>query len=312
MRKWINLVEGTKGYIYGDEGLNARKREADTRVFTTKDGRVIHMHNSGSEVVAAVDGEQAGYLDLRNDAPMDVNGAHKRSDADWWVNRAWVEEPFRGQGIATAMYDYAYLAGFRPLKRSHSQTEGGKAIWQKRGARSTWKLAESANSIDLKQLASKLKADGLRDVKIVGERWLVHFTGYNEEISGQGFTKGTPLTHEGWKGTWGTNHNEPGVNFACDIDDDQALEFWAWQCPSAVVFKVPSGVTCWHKDGFDQILFWGPSAMIPIIAIEMNVESTSAPEEEDWRITHVNGSPEAGEPTPFYDLLAMIRGGHLK
>jgi hypothetical protein len=48
-----------------------------------------------------------------------------------------------------------------------------------------------------------------------------------------GFTKGTPLkSHKGWKGTWGTNFNAPGFNFAVDAHDEHSLEFWADHVPA--------------------------------------------------------------------------------
>jgi GNAT superfamily N-acetyltransferase len=131
--------EGTVGKIYSDEGLAKRLPEADTKVFKTKDGRGIEMHNTGGEVTATVDGVEAGSLQIHNRADRDNTG--KSLGSEWSVRRAWVEAPFRRQGIAKAMYDYAYYAGFRPLRRSRSQTEGGAALWADK--RHEWAISET-------------------------------------------------------------------------------------------------------------------------------------------------------------------------
>jgi hypothetical protein len=89
----------------------------------------------------------------------------------------------------------------------------------------------------LGQLAANLRRDGLRHVSVQPEQWLVHFSGYAEEISTQGFTKGTPLSHKGWKGAWGNAANGPGFNFAVAANDEHSVEWWAQYTPCAVVFR---------------------------------------------------------------------------
>ena len=49
-----------------------------------------------------------------------------------------VDERFRGQGIARAMYDYAKNLGYR-IRRSGQQTDAGAAFWQKhRPGQNVW------------------------------------------------------------------------------------------------------------------------------------------------------------------------------
>lgn len=137
----------------------------------------------------------------------------------------------------------------------------------------------------------KLDRDGLQHIEHVPEQWLVHFSGYAEDISRDGFIKGTPLNHKGWKGTFGSSFNAPGFNFACAAHDEQALEFWSQYCSCAVVFRA-EGVTCWHKDGFDQVIFWGPSAKRPIYLIEAEYGPTAYPADDgEWTVKMKDGSP---------------------
>lgn len=42
----------------------------------------------------------------------------------------WVEEQYRGQGVAVAMYDWAKELGYR-VERSDAQTDAGRAFWDK-------------------------------------------------------------------------------------------------------------------------------------------------------------------------------------
>lgn len=89
----------------------------------TKDGRKIVLSKNYMSVDATVDGNPAGSLQM-------VCPHSGRSWEDYFVvGRSWVEPDFRGQGIATAMYDYAFRAGFRPLKAARTQTEFGGAFW---------------------------------------------------------------------------------------------------------------------------------------------------------------------------------------
>ena len=49
-----------------------------------------------------------------------------------------VDERYRGQGIAAAMYDYAKSLGYR-IRRSGQQTDAGAAFWQKhRAGQNVW------------------------------------------------------------------------------------------------------------------------------------------------------------------------------
>ena len=89
----------------------------------TKDGRRIELTSRTWFISATVDGQPAGNLKM-------VCPHSGQSDEDYFiVGRSWVDPDFRGQGVATAMYDYAFLAGFRPLKAGSTQTEFGGAFW---------------------------------------------------------------------------------------------------------------------------------------------------------------------------------------
>lgn len=89
----------------------------------TKDGRKIILNKNYMSVDATVDGKPAGNLHM-------VCPHSGQCYEDYFVvGRSWVEPDFRGQGIATAMYDYAFRAGFRPLKAARTQTEFGGVFW---------------------------------------------------------------------------------------------------------------------------------------------------------------------------------------
>lgn len=161
---------------------------------------------------------------------------------------------------------------------------------------------------NLHQLAMKLDDDGLDYVQIVGTDWLVHFSGYSEEISRDGFTKGTPLSHQGWKGAWGSNSKTPGFNFAVSAHEENAIDFWSEHCASAVVFRA-AGVECYHKDGFDQVIFWGPSVERPIYWIETLDDGpwSSTADEGQWTIKGINGKPVDGQPVgDLWSILIKI------
>lgn len=91
----------------------------------TKDGRLIKFTKGYTSVTAYVDGKEAGNMQL------DCSYRLGSYDDSFYVQRLWVNEEFRGQGVATAMYDYAFRAGFRPLKQSKTLTDGGKGVWNK-------------------------------------------------------------------------------------------------------------------------------------------------------------------------------------
>lgn len=82
--------------------------------------RYRHYPNDPSTFVtvyAQHEGKQIAYLELMFDS------------GTWRVAQSWVDEAFRKAGIATALYDFAYREGFRPLRPSKVQSEDGKAFW---------------------------------------------------------------------------------------------------------------------------------------------------------------------------------------
>jgi hypothetical protein len=56
---------------------------------------------------------------------------------------------------------------------------------------------------------------------------------------------------------------------------------------------VLKGVTSWHKDGFDQVIFWGPSAKRPMYMIETldNGPWQSPADDGEWAVKMMNGTP---------------------
>lgn len=131
MRKWINLFETRVAW-------NSEGKQRAIRIppqFTT-DGQEITFETGYNSVTAFVNNTEAGYADLRNrnadEYQIDLQGNRRLREPEWYVHRIWINEPFRRQGIATALYDFAYRTGFRPLRPSKSQTDGGKGVWAKR------------------------------------------------------------------------------------------------------------------------------------------------------------------------------------
>jgi GNAT superfamily N-acetyltransferase len=108
-----------------EAGDQIKKAKGVRTPLFTKDGRRIVMRDMYMGVYAYVDGKEAGHMHIV--CPHGSSGYENY----FVVGRLWVHEPFRGQGIATAMYDYAYRAGYRPLRQSKTLTDGGQGVWQK-------------------------------------------------------------------------------------------------------------------------------------------------------------------------------------
>lgn len=102
----------------------------------TRDGRPITFHDSDYSVTAYIDGREVGEAHLDNlnsgEYVIGLDGTRRLRDPDWKVQRIFVEPDMQRQGIATAIYDYAVRAGFRPLRRSRVQTPGGEGLWKAR------------------------------------------------------------------------------------------------------------------------------------------------------------------------------------
>ena len=73
-----------------------------------------------------------------------------------------VDERYRGQGIAAAMYDYAKSLGYR-IRRSGQQTDAGAAFWQKnRPGQNVWEDTEEyLYHATYQPLIKSIKAKGL-------------------------------------------------------------------------------------------------------------------------------------------------------
>ncbi len=136
MRKWIDLLKqlNEAKVQWDDEGMMPKR--GVRKPLMTKDGRIIVCSGSFGGVRALVDGVEAGYLEISNRNSgvyqVDLDGDRHLDAPRWYVSRAWVHDEFRQQGVASAMYDFAYRFGFRPLYPGHSQTEGGAAVWNRR------------------------------------------------------------------------------------------------------------------------------------------------------------------------------------
>ena len=165
-------------------------------------------------------------------------------------------------------------------------------------------IVENVGTIDA--LAKRLRKD-FQNVQIIPEQWLIHFSPDAEAISRQGFTKGTPLDHDNWKGTWGRSHNGPGFNFAVQLSDDESMEYWASHCPLAVVFRA-QGVKCWHKDGFDQVIFEGSSVHGDMYFITTDDHGMDI-DDMEFKIAGKSGVKIDGPEGSLWDIAAAIRGG---
>ncbi len=96
-----------------------RKRMPHTATtFTDKQGQTYHFSLQDHEVHASYDATiiASVYLVMENDV--------------WRVQRAWVELGFRRRGVATALYDYAFRMGFRPLRGGRVQTTDSAKLWR--------------------------------------------------------------------------------------------------------------------------------------------------------------------------------------
>lgn len=178
--------------------------------------------------------------------------------------------------------------------------------------REFFNIVEHADTDILSALAKRLKAAGFDDVALVPEQWLVHFSYDAEAICGEGFTKGTPLNHHAWKGTFGRAYDKPGFNFAVEATDEESIEFWSHHSFDAVVFRA-AGVRCWHKDGFDQVIFEGPTAKhrhYLSADIEEHEGYESPVDEADYAVKAVDGRPVDGPRGGFWTVLAAIMNGN--
>ena len=88
------------------------------RTFHSDDGQHYRLSSTGNEVHAQYRAIIVASLSLEY-----------HIDA-WRVQRVWVEKDYRRRGIATALYDYAFHRGFRPLKGGRIQTAEVAALWR--------------------------------------------------------------------------------------------------------------------------------------------------------------------------------------
>jgi hypothetical protein len=65
----------------------------------------------------------------------DEYGSLDPSTLRWYVRRAFVRMDYRRKGLGKKLYDYAVECGYSPLKRSTSQSDDGKAFWDKHAPR---------------------------------------------------------------------------------------------------------------------------------------------------------------------------------
>lgn len=141
--------------------------------------------------------------------------------------------------------------------------------------------------------------------KVTQPVWCVHFSYDALDIARNGFTKGSPLGTN-WHATNGMNFNDAGYNFAVNANDENAINFWGSHSHEAVVFKA-TGVQSFHYDDFNQMTFWHGDVIRPIYSIECVAESFMIAEEQDYRLTSINGSPPTQEIVmPLFDMLTWI------
>jgi GNAT superfamily N-acetyltransferase len=72
----------------------------------------------------------------------------------------WVDEDYRGQGIAAVMYDYAKELGYR-VERSDAQTAAGKHFWDKNRGEEGRVWEDSVNEITMVPSVAKSKQEHL-------------------------------------------------------------------------------------------------------------------------------------------------------
>lgn len=268
MRRWINLCESV-GDAWDDIEALVRRHPHVSAAVDYDGDQTIDLNS----LEANVEGQGHGSAFMRDLCAL--------ADAeDLFIN-------LQPSGFEDDPATYEKLVGFYERFGFYEIDHGAMA--RAPGQHHPTTVPSSPDS--LPDLIRALHRDGLKHIEQKPEQWLVHFSGYAEEISTHGFTQGTPLSHVGWKGAWGSG-NGPGFNFACAADDEQAIEFWSQHTPCAVVFRA-EGVTCWHKDGFDQVIFWGPSAKRPMFVLETLDDGPWEMPADDatWAVKMVDGKP---------------------
>lgn len=75
-------------------------------------------HVLGAKVIANIDGQLAGYMEL--------TGEWLHLDGGRFVNVIKVLEEYQRQGVATALWEYAQFVGLKP-HHDLNKTEAGKA-----------------------------------------------------------------------------------------------------------------------------------------------------------------------------------------
>lgn len=101
--------------------------------FVDKQGRTIKLVASKRYPHYPDDPDFSGHVHAEFEgkevANLFLHVFDRREGAPWVVGRAWVDPPFRRSGLATALYDFAYRQGFRPLKQSSVLSVDGDAFW---------------------------------------------------------------------------------------------------------------------------------------------------------------------------------------
>ena len=175
---------------------------------------------------------------------------------------------------------------------------------------------EGVSGDHLRQLAAAFERHWMKDISIVRNEWLIHFT-YQDSAQGigqDGFTQGSPLDSN-LEFTSGNDYDEPGVNFAYDTATEyELLNVTSFTmgaaAEGAVVFRA-DGVRMLHPDGFHQVAFWASDIHRPIYAIHPEghvADLEGEPHEWNWRVVSINGAPHEGPAMPLFDLLNAIEG----
>lgn len=107
------------------ELFEAKEPTMGSTTSTLKDGRALVLTlepgNQGYVVTAEVDGDYAGGLRLTRS---------RNDDTTWSASDVFLNTEYRRLGIATALYNFAFKSGVRPIVPDRKLTPDGDAFWR--------------------------------------------------------------------------------------------------------------------------------------------------------------------------------------
>jgi len=139
----IDPVRWDDEKVIKKKGIVARKiDEQDSRRYENYNGINMFLQETDDDevyVIASVDGKELGHVLFVMDRdyllPQDLE----------------VEEKYRGQGIATVMYDFVKSKGYK-IRRSGQQTDDGAKFWAKHRPKQNFWEQEIAEALGYKEI----------------------------------------------------------------------------------------------------------------------------------------------------------------